>query len=263
MFLDHLEGIRAEELCVYSAAFSSGHTIDISDISKDSPDLLLIMRRGTAALCYDGAPFLTIEQAACFPHTPGYSLQFMEDAEAVLLSFRLYCHEERLRLPRELALTASLDAEAEQFTSAVSIAGPAGELRRKAIFFSLLSRILPKLQAGYSPKYSRIAKGVAALEAQFLQNEPISLYAQLCGIRENRFRALFTEQYGVSPVEYRNTLRMHYARSLMDRLHCSVAEAARASGFSSVSYFCRLHRKMFGISPAESEESDGKMDEVL
>ena len=49
----------------------------------------------------------------------------------------------------------------------------------------------------------------------------------------------------------------------MSHFNCSVADAAHAAGFASTSYFCRLHRKMFGVSPAGMEEEDDQMDKMV
>ena len=91
-----------------------------------------------------------------------------------------------------------------------------------------------------------------------MENRPLASYAALCGIAEAYFRSLFTAHYGVSPVEYRNRLRISYARALMDHCGLTIADAARAAGFSSASYFCRLYKKTTGMSPGE-ERRDGEM----
>ncbi len=262
VFLDSADGLRVEDLCVYSSTAEPGHIIDLQNHTGDSADIICCIKSGAATLRFDGAPLLPVEHTVLFPHKPEYSLIFTKKSAFILLSFRLFRMEERIVPPRELSLTAPLRQEFERLEETVACAGASGSLQRKAAFFAILAKCTAQLSALFSPGFGRIAPGVDALEAQYLANTPISEYAALCGLRENRFRLLFTEHYGMSPVEYRNTLRMRYAHALMNQFHCSVAEAAHAAGFASTSYFCRLHRKMFGVSPAGMEESDGKMDEM-
>ena len=73
--------------------------------------------------------------------------------------------------------------------SVVAHAGVLGDLRRKAVFFNLLAKCAPELSEQFSPGFSRISHGVAAIEAQFLTNTAISEYAALCGLRGKSFPA--------------------------------------------------------------------------
>lgn len=262
MTKDTPDAYRFEDMLVYAAEAAPGQLFELRQDAADGDDLLFALEYGAASLRFGGSPVLDVQGTLLIPHGADYSLFFSEAASFVLVSFRLSRNGERVRVPRELPLKAPLTEEFREIKESVGMTGVCGEARRQALLYRVLQKILPQLEAELSPDLSRIAPGVLALEEQFLNNTPVSAYAALCGLRENRFRLLFTERFGMSPVEYRNTLRMRYAHALMDRLHCTVAEAARAAGFASTSYFCRLHRKMFGVSPAGMEEHDGQMDEM-
>ena len=263
MFFESAEGLHAEDICVYCAGVPSGHSIHFQLHTGDPDCLLFYLKNGAATLRFDGAPLFDIQNAVCFPGRSEYSLEFSKGSECILVSFRLFRFNEYLVPARELALNVPLAGEFELMEQTAAYAGVNGDIRRKEALFAILAKAAPEFTERFSPGLSRIARGVAALEAQFLENAAIAKYAALCNLRENRFRMLFTEHFGMSPVEYRNTLRMRYAHALMDHFHCTVAEAARAAGFASTSYFCRLHRKMFGTSPAGTEDEDGKMGEMV
>ena len=263
MFLESADDVRVEQICVYRAAVPAGHIFHFSQNAAEPADLLFCLKQGAAALCYEGTPLLAVEKAVCFPRESAYSLAVSRDSEILLVSFQLRQGERCLSLPGEVPLSAVPEDLFRFMEETAAEAGTGGDLRRRAALLSILADFLPELNGRVSPRYARIAPGVAALETQFLENAAIASYAGLCGLRENRFRLLFSEQFGVSPVEYRNLLRMRYARELMDRLGCSVQDAAHAAGFSSVSYFCRMHRKMFGTSPNGTEDQDDTMDETL
>lgn len=94
-----------------------------------------------------------------------------------------------------------------------------------------------------------IYPGIKKLENEFLENSKIAEYAKLCNMSDNKFRSVFTSFFGISPIEYRNKLRLERARELMERMLLPVSEAAAASGFASVSYFCRLYKKTYGVTP--------------
>lgn len=264
MFWESAVGLHVEDLCVFMSRAIAGHTMTFAPRTGTAMGLFLYLKTGTAVLYTDGIPLLTIpaQYTLYVPYQPEYCLTFSEESTYLLLSFQLFRFEDPLLPPRELLLTIPLGQEFAKMQEAALQAGTLGDLARKSAFFLLLARTAPAFLEAFSPGLARIARGVAALEMHFLENTPVAEYAALCGLRENRFRSLFSEHFGMSPLEYRNTLRMRYAQQLLQQFHCSVAEAAQAAGFTSTSYFCRMHRKLFGTSPAGQEVKHGKMDEM-
>lgn len=56
---------------------------------------------------------------------------------------------------------------------------------------------------------------------------------------------------GQTPTEFMRTIRLRRAAVLLSKGHMSVTEISYATGFSSVSYFSRCFRKMFGVPPTQ------------
>jgi len=67
-------------------------------------------------------------------------------------------------------------------------------------------------------------------------------YAHLC--------RLFTARFGMSPVRYRNAVRLERARHLLLDPGMTVAEAAYAAGFGDPAYFTRKFSEQHGIPPS-------------
>jgi AraC-like DNA-binding protein len=59
----------------------------------------------------------------------------------------------------------------------------------------------------------------------------------------------FRELVGLSPVQYRNRLRLNTARQLMIVEDMSTSSAARAVGYRTVSQFSRDYRRCYGVPP--------------
>lgn len=55
----------------------------------------------------------------------------------------------------------------------------------------------------------------------------------------------------MSPVKYRNDLRLHLAQTKLQSGEYTVSEAAELCGFSNLSYFTRLYKKQFGRLPKD------------
>ena len=66
---------------------------------------------------------------------------------------------------------------------------------------------------------------------------------------EVNFRRIFSEYIGMSPIEYRNEIRLKNARSMLVSGEYNVTEAAYESGFSNLSFFIRLYKKKYGHTP--------------
>ena len=132
----------------------------------------------------------------------------------------------------------------------------AGQFRRNELLYRLMAAIYSDQELTASPKqYPQITKGVLLLKQTYLENLPIEVFAKQCAISESAFRQLFCKQYGMSPLQYRNRLRIHRAKELLEYDHCTVAEAAYASGFENLGYFCRYYKKITGQTPKQTKQN--------
>ena len=127
--------------------------------------------------------------------------------------------------------------------------------RRKELMYRLFGTI-------YAPRFSlatrseiseQIAEGVYLLEQTYLENLPITKYAEASHVSVNTFRNAFQKEFGTSPLKYRNRLRIERAKELLSENGFTVAEAAYSSGFENMGYFCRYYRQVTGESPGETK----------
>jgi AraC-like DNA-binding protein len=81
------------------------------------------------------------------------------------------------------------------------------------------------------------------------ENPSISKLAKLCNISEVYFRKQFKAHVGVSPLEYRNSLRLSRARSYLEYGEISVQEISDTLGYSTVSHFIKEFKNYYGFSP--------------
>ncbi len=73
--------------------------------------------------------------------------------------------------------------------------------------------------------------------------------AAAAGLSRHHFSRLFEASQGVSPAACLKGLRLKEAARLLQMERLSVKEVADACGFGDSSYFCRVFRECFGISP--------------
>lgn len=127
--------------------------------------------------------------------------------------------------------------------------------RRKELVYKLLGEVYEKCSIPVlsNHRYPQIFAGVLMLEQSYLENLPVSKFAEVSNISISTFRQLFHKQYGMSPIQYRNRLRINRAVAVLSEGSCTVSEAAYACGFENIGYFCRYYKKVTGETPLETK----------
>jgi len=115
-------------------------------------------------------------------------------------------------------------------------------------FYALLWNIVEN-QWDIPTKYKKLQAAISHMNEQYRESLPISYYSSLCGMSEVNFRRLFREYTGLSPIEYRNDIRLGNARIMLQSGEYNVSEAAECCGFSNLSFFIRLYKKKYGYTP--------------
>lgn len=97
-----------------------------------------------------------------------------------------------------------------------------------------------------------LQKAIAQVEAH-LSDDSYSvelLSKDLCMSRMTFYRKIQTAT-GQKPTEFMRTIRLRHAADLLQRGNLTIKEISFATGFSSVSYFSRCFRTMYGVSPTQ------------
>ncbi len=123
-----------------------------------------------------------------------------------------------------------------------------GTLKVRALIYGILDLLAASDPEAEGVLYP-IRAGVEALKNEWNQNKPIRAYAALSGVSETYFYRCFRRFSGKSPIEYRNTLRLSNAETMLRKTDMKIREISETVGFEDPFYFCRLFSKAFGVSP--------------
>lgn len=82
---------------------------------------------------------------------------------------------------------------------------------------------------------------------------PISIeeIANECFYSKSHFMKFFKESMGVSFVQYLNDYRLNIAAKMLKETSGSILEIAGSTGFDNLSYFNRMFKRKYGVSPSQ------------
>lgn len=96
----------------------------------------------------------------------------------------------------------------------------------------------------------RIKTALTYLDANFTSDFSVADLAKMCSLSVSSFRRIFVSCKGMSPVEYRNRLRIRKASELLKFGRYTVGEAAELVGIPDIKYFGKLFKRYTGLSPS-------------
>lgn len=124
--------------------------------------------------------------------------------------------------------------------------------RITAVTYEILSELTRDVGFVTNPKDNRIIESSEYMRQNFWNSELSidNLSKQAC-VSSAYYRREFRRIYGTSPKEYLDTLRIQYAKSLLETDYFSQKEIARRCGFSDVAYFRTVFKRKIGKSIKE------------
>lgn len=93
------------------------------------------------------------------------------------------------------------------------------------------------------------------MNSHFTQKIDFTRLAAKAGYSSDRYRHLFKQKTGYSPVQYIMNKKMEYARTLLQHTKLPVAVIAAECGFSNDAQFCMLFKREHGVTPRQFREA--------
>lgn len=126
------------------------------------------------------------------------------------------------------------------------------KLKYHSQFYNILRQLLIETEQTYiSRHYTSIANAILYLENHYLADVTTKELIQLTSLKECMFRRTFKAVKGMSPIKYRNMLRLLKAYEMLQSGEYSVLEVSLAVGFNDPAYFNRLFKEQFKVNPSE------------
>lgn len=149
-----------------------------------------------------------------------------------------------------------------QQLSTIYLNKPSGyELMMKSLllhfFFALLPYQLPQSAETKRKTFSQSQSDKLKSVLDYIDthySDPISIaeLSKICCFSEYHFMRFFKLHVGMTCTEYMNTLRLEKAWQMLKNGNDSVLDTALSCGFRNLSYFYRLFRKKYHMTPKEA-----------
>lgn len=129
-------------------------------------------------------------------------------------------------------------------------------------FFYTLNKIISKntlpshhfYTKSNSDYIDRIKLITKYIEQHYNEDISIKKMADICGISQSHFMKFFKENIGTSFIDYLNDYRLITATRLLNS-NSSITEISILCGFNNISYFNRLFKKKYSMSPRQFKKT--------
>ncbi|TBL79517.1 AraC family transcriptional regulator [Paenibacillus thalictri] len=128
----------------------------------------------------------------------------------------------------------------------------ADPLLEQSLLYELIWRLKPKSAAvkqSSEPKRNWVAKVKEYLELHYTEQIRIEEAADYAGVHRSHLYVSFSKQYGCSPMQYLQRLRMDKGAQMLKQTPLTVTEIALSLGYPDLYSFTRAFSKYFGLSP--------------
>ncbi len=179
-------------------------------------------------------------------------------SEGIFVNFAIRDEQGQEICPGDLPVWMAHDIDGRYFrmfekllTSVLQ--GSGGNLSSKAQLSRLLQELIAqvRIQDSFGPELEAIYPAVIRLER--CPQEPVSVpeLAKLCFLSESTFRKKFETYAHVSPIQYRNRIRLQKAIGLLRNGIYTVEETAEAMGYHDAAHLSNAVKKATGMTPRE------------
>lgn len=121
-------------------------------------------------------------------------------------------------------------------------------------FFNIVSLLKRKTEkeTNQNSQYSdKISFVIQTMNKEYQKNHTLDEYAKMCNMSRFHFLRIFKSITGMSPIEYRNKIRLDHAKELLSDGELSIIEIGTKVGYPCNAYFCDAFKNKMGMSPSQ------------
>lgn len=125
-------------------------------------------------------------------------------------------------------------------------------VRAIGIYYGFFADVLPYLQPEPPMRFNpALIEATKYIENNYGSDFSMADLASYCCLSESRLYHIFRRELGMTPVKYRNEIRIEKAAEVLRAGDIPLEDVAESCGFNSVAYFRETFRDYTGLTPAE------------
>ena len=214
---------------------------------------IVIKYDGETIYTNNGKKFLSnIENMIILPKGTTYEMQCLKAGHFSIIGFESDIEHNKI-LPFPIKNAEKILELFRKMEYKRNLKGPMYELECIETTYSIIIQLAKESSRKYMPN-TKQQKLVPAIDyiaenyAKKIKNEDL---AALTGFSTDYFRKIFTQVYGISPIEYIHKLRIKKAKELLNSDYISITDIAVSLGYENIYDFSRSFKKATGISPSK------------
>lgn len=125
------------------------------------------------------------------------------------------------------------------------------KVESRGIVYILLSRFLKHAKEATSAMDERIIHVLDYIRNHIYENISVRQLSDSVFLSEDHFIKLFKQETATTPLQYINTRKIEKAQIMLVTENMSVKSIAYRLSFEDYSYFCRIFKKITGVTPME------------
>ena len=126
------------------------------------------------------------------------------------------------------------------------------KIKCQSIFLEILYSLIPDiLKYPAQRQDNSVYKGILYIENNYLSHIDVNQLARMCSMSPSSFRSKFVGAVGMSPIKYKNYLKIKKAAELLKSGSFTAREAAAAIGIDDEYYFNKIFKSFFDTTPGK------------
>lgn len=238
------------------------------DLGRETNGIIFILSGDITYYSHNQPPLKAVKGDLVYiPHSSHYRCVFTSECDPpdecrfILINFEIFDSTQSPFLLSEIIKVikpSNSIVYENSFIDILSIyrSGCPSPARLKACLYNILADVSNELykKSISISQFAGIYRGIQYLEQHFTEDISILELSRMCHVSETSFRRLFHQYAGISPLEYRNKLKITRAIDLLRTGMFTVNQVAEELGFSDASYFSRAFRKATGVTPKDYKD---------
>ena len=221
---------------------------------------LVLVQSGRAEYRFFTGDRFTIEEGDVLFLSPKCAYSIVTEKEFKHYTVNFDIHEDSsildvLAQPYCLLQKKSMESIELVFKEMINLWGmkkPGFEMRSMGYLYELLSQFYSAyIDAQKADACQRLFHAKEYIEQHFASPVTLEYLSFLSNMSVTNFRREWKKHYSESPMQYRDSIRLYYAKQYLSSGYYTVTEIAKKCGFDDASYFVRFFKKKTGRTPNE------------